>query len=64
MDQTVCQIQELIEKSGFSHKKILRKLEKHYETLDNKKKHTKKRKIKVCRPPLYISDSSTDNENL
>lgn len=62
MDQTICQIQEIIEKSGYSHKKILQRLETHYNTIKSTKKRTKKRKNKVCRPPIYISDSSTDNE--
>lgn len=63
MDELIKKISKIIDKSDYSSEKIIEKLVKHYDTKQLPKKRTKKRKTKVCRPPLYISDSSTEAEN-
>ena len=64
MDELLKEISEIIDKSEFSSKKIIDNLSKQYKTNKVPKKRTKKRNARVCRPPLYISDSSTDPENI
>jgi hypothetical protein len=63
MDELIKKIGKIIDKSEYSAEKIIEQLTKEYSTKPISKKRTKKRKTKVCRPPLYISDSSTDHEN-
>lgn len=63
MDELIKKIGKIIDKSDYSAEKIIEQLSKEYSTKALPKKRTKKRKTKVCRPPLYISDSSTDPEN-
>lgn len=63
MDEIIKKIGKIIDKSDYSPEKIIEQLTKEYSTKTLPKKRTKKRKHKVCRPPLYISDSSTDPEN-
>jgi len=62
MDSVIKQIGEIIETSDYSAEIIIETLTKQYSTETHTKKRTRKRKYKVCRTPLYISDSSTDNE--
>ena len=63
MDELIKEIGEIINKSEYSAEKIIEKIVKEYGTKTIHKKRTKKRNNRICRPPLYISDSSTDPEN-
>ena len=60
MDELIKKIGKIIDESDYSAEKIIEELSKEYKPKLNIKKRTKKRKPKVCRPPIYISDSSTD----
>ena len=62
MENIVKQIREIIETSDFPAEIIIADLSKQYRSDKLSKKRTKKRKVKICRPPIYISDSSTEND--